>query len=299
MTALIAFFLKYLLAPIIVIVSLIAMNLLGKGKSVLKMKPLIVFILILSLILALPSLLGLLKYEFVWGGLIISTIIYLLLGYFTNLFSKTSLFKTFGFAERKWLMLLGYFVSAVLGAWIYYLAFTWLSKLNYGAWAMSNILWFFIPILYMFSKEKYINIPTAFYKLWVVSFDKKSEEYWNNIDTFRLMQVTLKVKRNIDAKQYASFSVKMPDDISIGNWFNRFVEDQNLRFPSNRIEIEDGKEEYGWIFYTNKWLPFPLFIRMLNFDETVTKNKIKNKMTIYARRAKQIDKNETNKTKED
>ncbi|OEK09817.1 hypothetical protein A8C32_09915 [Flavivirga aquatica] len=290
MSTLIAFFLKYLLAPIIVLTSLIIMKSIGKGKSALKMKKLIVFILVLALILALPSLLGLLKYEFVWGGLIISTTIYLLLGYCFNLFSKTELFKVIGFKKEKWLLLFSYFISVVLGAWIYYLVFTWLSKLNYGVWAMCNTLWFFIPVFYTFSKEKFVSIPTAFYKLWRGENDEKDQEYWDNIDTFRLMQVTIKVKRNINSNLYASFSVKMPEDITIGKWFNRFVEDQNIRFPNDVIELENDKEDYGWIFYTNKWLPFPLFIRMLDFNENVVKNNIKNKMIIYARRVIQNDK---------
>ena len=277
MSALIAFFLKYLLAPIIVLITIITMSSISKVKGVLQLKKLIVFLLILSLILALPSLLGLLKYEFVWGGILTSVFIYLLLGFFVNLFSKTTFFKSIGFKDRKWLELLGYFVSVVLASWIYYLVFTWLSKLNYGVWAMTTTLWFFIPILYVFAREKFKMIPAPFYDLWSVVLDEKQQEYWNNIDMFRLMQVNLKVKRNIDAKSYASFSVKMPEDVTVGMWFNRFVEDQNIRFPSETIVLdsEDGKEEYGWIFYTSKWLPFPLFIRMINFNDTVIKNKIK------------------------
>lgn len=295
MSALIAFFLKYLLAPIIVIITVIIMNSASKGNSVLKMKQLIVFILILSLILALPSLLGLLKFEFVWGGLILSTIFYLIIGYSCNLFSKTTLYKSIGYDNRKWLMLLGYFVSVVLAAWIYYLVFTWLSKLNYGVWAMSNTLWLFIPILYVFAREKFIAVPTPFYNLWDVTFDNKDEEYWNNMDTFRLMQVNIKLKRDIDSSNFSSFSVKMPKEITIGKWFNRFVEDQNIRFPNDPIILNNVKDEYGWIFYTSKWLPFPLFTRMLDFNEDVVNNRIKNKMTIFARRVIQNKPTNNNK----
>ncbi len=290
MTALIAFFLKYLLAPILVIITLIIMKTLAKGKEVLKMKPLIVFILLLSLILALPSLLGLLKYEFVWGGLIISTITYLILGYCLNLFSKSGMFKSIGFNDKKGLMIFAYSISVILGSWIYYLAFTWLSKLSYGVWAMSNTLWFLAPALYVFSREKFVIIPPAFYDLWRPQENKievSDEEYWNNIDTFRLMQVTLKVKRNINDSQHATFSVKMPEDVTIGRWFKRFVDDQNIRFPNEVIEMDNEQGDYGWIFYTDKWLPFPLFTRTLNFKETVLENNIKNKMTVYARRVLQ------------
>lgn len=287
MNVLIAFFLRYLLAPLIVIIALIVMNSISKGKSKIKMKNLIVFVLLAALILALPALLGLLKYEFVWGGLIISTLTYLLLGYCFNLFSKTKAFKSIGFDDRKWLILLGCFVCIVLASWIYYLVFTWLSKLHYGVWAMTSTLWFFIPVFYVFSREKFVEIPTAFYRLWVVKTDDRDEEYWNNIDTFRLMQVTIKVKRKFNSNVYSSFSVKMPEDVTVGRWFNRFVEDQNIRFPNNVIDLEGDQGNYGWIFYTNKLLPFPLFIRMLDFNKNVIKNKIKNKGTVYARRVLQ------------
>lgn len=289
MSALIAFFLKYLLAPITIIITLLVMNSIAKGKSVLKMKRLIVFVLITALILSLPSLFGLLKYEFVWGGLILTLLSYLLLGYLFNLFSRTKLFKSIGFKENKWVLLFAYFISVVLATWIYYLVFTWLSKLDYGVWAMSTTLWFFIPILYLFSRDKFIAIPTAFYELWQVKKEDKDEAYWNNLDTFRLMQVNIKVKRNINAKRYASFSVKMPEDVTIGRWFNRFIEDQNIRFPNEIIETDNEQGDFGWIFYTAKWLPFPLFIRMLNFNKNVLNNKVKNKMTIYARRVIQND----------
>lgn len=284
MNILIAFFLRYLLAPILIIVSILVMNSLAKGKSVLKMKKLIIFILISALIVALPSLFGLLKYEFVWSGLIVSVVTYLILGACFNLFAKTKMFKAIGFDERQWVILFGYFIILVFGTWIYYLAFTWLSKLSYGTWAMFTTLWFMVPPFYKFAKDKFISIPGVFYKSWIVEKDPKDEEYWNTIDTFRLMQVNVKVKRKTTSKQYASFSVKLPEGVTLGRWFNRFIEDQNIRFPNDPIELHNEDGPCGWIFYTNKWFPFPLFTRMLDFDENVTKNKIKNKTTLYVRR---------------
>ena len=293
MGALIAFFLKYLLAPLIAVISFVIIKSLAKGKSVLKMVRLIIFVLLLSIILGLPSLLGLLKYEFVWGGLVISISIYIILGYCLNLFLKTELFKSIGLNDKKWFILLTCFISVVLGAWIHYLVFTWLSGLDYGVWAMCNVLWFLTPLFYLFSKEKFADIPTPFYNLWVVESGEDDQAYWNNIDTFRLKQINIKVKRSINSSQYASFSVKMPEDVTIGRWFNRFVDDQNIRFPNNTIELEDNQGNYGWLFYTSRWFSFPLFIRMLNFEDNMEKNKVKNKMTIYARRV--IQNKEKNK----
>lgn len=284
MNVLLLFFLKYLLAPLIMIIAAVVLNTIAKGKAVLKMKNLIIFVLLLAVILALPSLLGLLKYEFIWGGLIISISTYLLLGFIFNWFSTTKAFNAIGFKENKWLIILGLFIAIVLSSWVYYFVFSWGNKLGYELWAMLTILWFLVPPFYVFSRSMYLQIPSPFYKLWIVNNEVNDEEYWNNVDTFRLMQVTVKIKRSPMAEEYASFSVKLPEDVTLGRWFNRFIDDQNIRFPNNIIELEDDNGPYGWILYTNKWLPMPIFTRMLDFDGDVIGNKIKNKTILYVRR---------------
>lgn len=293
MNTLLAFFLRYLLAPIIILIAVLVMNNLSKAKGLLKMKKLIIFVLITSLILALPSFLGVLRYEFIWGGLLISIVCYLFFAGLFNWFAKSKAYKSIGLGENKGHMVLALFIAVVLAGWIYFLIFSWLSKLNYSIWAMFNILWFFVPIFYVFSKNLFVKIATPFYKLWTVDIDKNNDEYWDNVDTFRLMQVTVKIKRSLASTYYSSFSVKLPEGVSLGVWFNRFVEDQNIRFPSAIIELEDGKEQFGWIFYTSKWLSIPLFTRMLDFDRDVKVNKLKNKTTVYIRRVSKNPKNET------
>ncbi|WBX77450.1 TssN family type VI secretion system protein [Tenacibaculum ovolyticum] len=298
MNVLLLFFLKYLLAPLVMIVATVVLNTIAKGKAVLKLKKLIIFILLLAVLLILPSLLGFLKYEFIWGGLVISICCYLLLGFLFNWFSTTNFFKDIGFKENKWLMILGLFIAVILASWAYYFVFSWANELGYELWAMLTVLWFLVPPFYVFSRSMYLQIPSPFYKLWIVNNELNDEEYWNSVDTFRLMQVTVKVKRSPEAKEYASFSVKLPEDVSLGRWFNRFIDDQNIRFPNNIIELEDGNGPYGWILYTNKWLPMPIFTRMLDFDGDVIGNKIKNKTVLYVRRVSKNKEDEAKTTAE-
>lgn len=287
MNVLLLFFLKYLLAPLMIVMVGFLLNTIAKGKAVLKLKKLIIFVLVLSLILALPSLLGFLKYEFIWGGLLISMGYYLLMGIIFNWFSRSKAFDSIGFKDNRWLIILGLFIIIILSAWVYYLVFSWINKLGYAIWAMLTVCWFLVPPFYVFSRNMFLKIPSPFYKLWIMDQDVNDEEYWNNVDTFRLMQVTVKIKRSLDAKQYSSFSVKLPEDVTLGRWFNRFVDDQNIRFPNNVIELENENGSYGWIIYTNKWLPIPIFTRMLDFEEDVIHNKIKNKKVLYVRRVSQ------------
>ncbi len=285
MNALLLFFLKYLLAPLIIIIATFVLSYVAKGVAVLKMKKLIIFVLLTSLILTLPSLLGLLKYEFIWGGLMISLFSYLLLGVLFNWFATTKAFKAIGLKEtNKWLIMLVLFITVVLGGWIYYLIFSWANKLGYALWAMLTVLWFLVPPFYVFARGVFLQIPNPFYKLWIIDQDTNDDEYWSNVDTFRLMQVTVKVKREPGVKHYASFSVKLPEDVTLGKWFNRFIEDQNIRFPNNVIQTENESGSYGWILYTSKWLPIPLFTRMLDFEGDVSSNKIRNKSVLYVRR---------------
>jgi len=299
MNTLFAFFLKYLLAPIIVLIAILIMNNLSKVKGVLKMKKLIIFVLITSLILALPSLLGMLRYEFIWVGLVLTILCYLLFAGLFNWFTTSKTYEAIGLGKNKWHMILALFIAVVLASWIYFLVFSWLSKLNYSVWAMFNILWFFVPIFYVFSRNVFIQIPTAFYKLWTVDIDENDDEYWDNVDTFRLMQVTVKIKRSLTSTQYSSFAVKLPEGVSLGIWFNRFIEDQNIRFPNAVIELENESDHFGWIFYTSKWLPIPLFTRMLDFDGDIRNNKLKNKTTVYIRRVlKNTEKNTEKKVQE-
>lgn len=290
MQELITFFFRYLLAPLIVIVLSFFMRYLSKGRSTLNSKKLVVFILIMSLIVAFPSLLGLLKYEFIWGGLLISIFIYLLLGILFTWFTASPIFEKIGFKkENIWLTLIGCLIFMVIGGWIYFLAFSYLSKLSYGIYATLGMLWFLVPMLYKVSKDRFIEIPKLFYDYWVIKNDPADNEYWNNIDTFRLKQVVVKVKRNFKAKHYASFSVKIPDDVELGKWFDRFIADQDRRFPQNAIELLDKSTEkkFGWIFYTPKWFHFTLFTRNLDFNTTVAKNKIRNKDIIFIKRVSQ------------
>lgn len=298
MEVLIFFFVKYLLTPFLVVILLLIIgNLLKLKSEVLKMKKVIIFILILSLILVLPSLFAFLKNEFVWGGLILTVFSYLLLGIFFLFIRNYSFYKNIKGEEAttteeekkididRVIELLIVVTSVALSSWIYYLVFFWISKLPYTIWAMFSTIWFFIPFLYVISKELFLKIETPFYKAWNVEKSNEHEEYWENIDTFRLIQVTVKIKRKSNDVEYASFSVKLPKEIPLGIWFNKFIKDQNVRFPQYMIEPSgEGGKQIGWIFYTSKWFSFPLFTKILNAEEDGKSNKIKNKQVIYVRR---------------
>lgn len=286
METLLSFFFKYLLAPLFVTVMLFFLNSMKNLKRKLSMKKAVIFILISALIIALPCLLGLLRNEFVWGGLFLTILCYIGLGFIFWKYTESGSFNAIGLGESTGGTILLLSVSGILGGWIYYLVFEKISNLPYAIWGALNVLWFIVPYMIMLGRKQFLLIPPPIYVTWELEFGTFDRNYWDNIDSFEFKSVKVKINRKIGDKNYASLVVKLPDGISLGNWFNWFIEDQNRRFPQNRIET--GKDGYkvGWTFYTTKWFSYPLLIRILDPHKNSEQNKIKNNRPIYIRRVK-------------
>jgi hypothetical protein len=200
--------------------------------------------------------------------------------YFTN----TSLFQNIGIQDSALAKFFLFLIITILSSWIYYLAFNYIAISSYAQISMLNILWLFIPIFFMESKKKYLQIPDPFYEYWRVGRERKDIEYWDNIDKFRLMQVSIQIKKKVNSDLLSKFDVKIAQEVNLGNWFDKFIEDQNYRFPNDAIESSAENENAGWIFYTAKYFSFPLFIRNLSPHNTIAESRLKNKQTIFAKR---------------
>lgn len=287
MQMLLSIFFKYLLAPFFVMIMLFILNSMKNLKQKLSMKKAIIFILISALIIALPCLFGLLRNEFVWAGLLLTILSYIGLGFIFWRYTESDMYKAIGLSESTVGTILLLIVSGVLGGWIYYLAFERLSGgLPYAIWGALNVSWFIVPYMIMLSRKLFLLIPPPIYIPWELGFGTFDRNYWDNIDSFEFKSVKVKIKRKINDKNYATLVVKLPNGISLGNWFNWFIEDQNRRFPQNKIETEKDGYKVGWTFYTTKWSNYPLLIRILNPKEDSEVNKIKNNRPIYIRRVK-------------
>ena len=284
MEILLSFFIKYLLAPLLMVVMLFILNGMKSLKRKLSMKKAIIFILIAALIIALPSLLGFLRNEFVWGGLSLTVLCYICLGFLFWIFTSSSDLKAIGLGESAGGIVLLLSISGMLGGWIYYLVFEWLSRLPYAFWCALNVVWIMVPYMIMLGRKLFLLIPPPIYTPWELAFGTFDRNYWDNIDSFESKSVKVKINRKIGDKFYASLVVRLPDGISLGNWFNWFIEDQNRRFPQNKIETEKDGYKIGWMFYTTKWFSYPLWIRILDPEKTSEQNGIKNNYPIYIRR---------------
>lgn len=258
-----------------------------------KTKPAILFVLCFSLVAALPSLLAFFNNEFIWAGLLLSVFYYLILGILLVFFMDSALFQKTGIQSNALAKFFLFLITAILSSWIYYLVFTYIAISSYAHISMLNILWLFVPVFFKESKKKYLQIPEPFYEYWKVGKERKDIEYWDNIDKFRLMQVSIQIKKKANSEIFSKFDVKIAQEVNLGNWFDKFIEDQNYRFPNDAIESSAENENSGWIFYTAKYFSFPLFIRNLSPHQTISESKLKNKQIIFAKRVAVNKENET------
>lgn len=282
MNTILPFFLKYLLAPFLILIITLIMSQFSSIK--IKAKAAIIFILCFSLLAALPCLFAFFNNEFVWFGLLFSVLWYLILGVGLLYFMDSALFQKIEIQNSAPAKVFLFLIVAILSSWIYYLAFNYIAISSYAHISMLNILWLFAPIFFQESKKKYLQIPESFYEYWRVGKERKDIEYWDNIDKFRLMQVSIHIKKKNNSEFFSKFDVKIAQDVNLGNWFDKFIEDQNYRFPNDAIESSAEHEDKGWTFYTAKYFSFPLFIRNLSPYQTISEGKLKNKQTIFAKR---------------
>lgn len=282
MNTLLPFFLKYLLAPFLILIITLIMSQFSSIK--IKTKAAIIFILCFSLIAALPCLFAFFNNEFIWIGLLFSVFYYLIVGVILVFFMNSALFQKIEIQNSAPAKIFLFLIVAILASWIYYLAFNYIAISSYAHISMLNILWLFAPIFFQESKKKYLHIPESFYEHWIVGKERKDIEYWDNIDKFRLMQVSINIKKKENSEFFSKFDVKVAQDVILGNWFDKFIEDQNYRFPNDAIESGAQLEDTGWTFYTAKYFSFPLFIRNLSPSQTISESNLKNKQTIFAKR---------------
>ena len=282
MTTILPFFLKYLLAPFLI---LIISFIMGQFSSIkVKVKSAIVFILCFTILILFSSLFAFLNNEFIWFGLLFSILYYLILGVCLLYFMDTNYFKGIGVLDSTLGKIFIFLIVVVLSGWLYYLLFNLITISSYAHIIMLNIFWVFIPYLFTELKKSYLLIPDPFYQYWTVGNEGKDNEYWDKIDKFHLMQVSIKIKKRMDSDFFSKFDVKIAQEVNLGSWFDKFIEDQNYRFPNDAIETNQENENMGWIFYTSKYFKFPLFIRTLDPRKPIMESKINNRQIIFAKR---------------
>jgi len=275
-----SFFIRYLLFPLIFVVCAAVLSVVNKKNQFLNNKKLIISILLLSISLSLPGLLGFLSFDFMPWGYIICQIYYVGLGtLFVYLFSK---YYPKEILERKVFIVIGILVSFLLSIYLFQLAFNWLSDISFGIWAATSIFTFILPLLFWWAYISLISIPTEIYKIWqypavpiIINMDHLNFDH--------LLVLELELFKNTNDHEPIKVKAKAPENMIFGNWFYKFIEDYNVKFPKTQVKyISDDHENYKWIFY----IKTSFFKRNIFIDPDldIIQNGITEKVTIIAKR---------------
>jgi len=155
------------------------------------------------------------------------------------------------------------------------------NELQYGVWASTCLLPFVFPLLYTQTVNSYFDIPIEIYKVW-----KYSEEY--DSDTLRINRkrsivMDVEIFRKVDDPASERITGKASEDVIFGQWFQRMIDDCNLKSPSSPIVYKnEGGAYYEWVFYTK-----PSFFKRrfyIDPDLTLADNRLKQHDVIIAKR---------------
>lgn len=275
-----SFFIRYLLFPLIFVVSAAVLSIINKKNQFLNNKKLIVSVLLTGIILAIPGFLGFLNFNFMPWGYILCCIYYLLVGIFyvyllTKYYAKPLL-------ERKVFIFFSSLISALLAVYLFQLIFNWLGDISFGWWAACSITCFFVPLIFWWAYISLLNIPSEIYKIWKYPATPL-EISMDHVDFNKLLVLELELYKKSSDPEPLKVKVKAPENMNFGIWFHKFIDDYNLKFAKSPVEFRDeDKEGYRWIFFIKtSFFKRNIFI---DPDMDITENGISEKMTIYAKR---------------
>lgn len=274
-------FLQYLLMPIMVVIMAAVMRVLSKKNQLVSNRKLIFFVLISAVILALPGLFGLINTSFSPWLYIISQVFYLVMGIlfvqaYENIVGKNVQ------RYKVLLQVVVMFVIVGLGFYLFAILYNLVHEENFGYIGATSVLVFFVPSIFYWTYIAFINIPFEIYKVWEYPRDKE-EINFDGLDFDRLMVLELEFSKKPDAEDRLRVKAKAPENITLGDWFRKFIDDYNAKFPASTIEyIRPDGGSHSWVFYLKK--SFFHRRRLLDPDLTIRENRIQENLKITSKR---------------
>lgn len=275
-------FLQYLLMPVIAIIAGSLLVVMKRKNQLLSNRKLIIFVLLYSLVMAIPGLFGLAKGNFAPWNYMAAQAIYLLLGvafvHFYDVHFKREV------QQYKILFQVSVMVFILLlGGYLFALLFNLLNGTKNGYAGMTAMLSFFLPLIFYWTYSAFIAIPFEIYKVWEYPTGMVEEVNFDGLDFNKLMVLELEFSRQPDDVDRLRVKAKAPANITFGEWFRKFLDDYNYKFPNQTIvyEKEDGNM-HNWVFYSKR--SFFHRRRLLDPDQTIEQNRIREHITIISKR---------------
>lgn len=290
-------FLRYILLPLIVILLAVLLGYLKKQVPKIKAKTITIYVLVADLCIGIPGVFGFSGNMFNPYWYLFAMLIYLFLG----ILHVHLLSKYFNDSSRPvWFMMifetLLTCICMLLGSYIFYLIFNLMSPFEgYAVMAATSVFIFMVPLSFYYCFIQYINIPFDIHKTWVYTMGDVNIDF-QKIEFTSLLLLNIELTKTVSDGQKSRIDAKSPSDgVSVGDWFYKVVDDYNHKYPNSPIHLTDSsKEPYYWIFYTKKSIFH--FRRFIDFDKTMTENKISNHTTVFCKRVinNEIEYNKSN-----
>jgi hypothetical protein len=274
-------FVNHLLLPIVsVVVATIALFL-NKKNALVSNKKLIVFVLISSLILALPATLNFLGALFIPQLYFINQLLFLILGYF-YMNHTTRMFSGENETVNRLMTLLSTLVIFGLGSYLFSLIFNFSGEFKYGLIASTCTYTLILPVLFRWTYISLINIPTEIHKVWKYRKDYNEPEFSSEM-VEHIMVLELELTKKASDKEVVKVKAKAPTDFVFGDWFQLFLIDYNSKYFENPINFQsENGELYNWIFYVKPTIGSGK--RYIDYEKKITDNKLNEKITILCKR---------------
>ena len=276
-------FTSYLIMPFLAVVFTFAAYLISKKNKLFSNKKTIFYVLLAGLLLSIPGLLGFLDYEFMPYYYIGLFILYLLAGWGNISWIRKMVPNVANEGTPYIMEFLVHFAIMFIGAALFSVIFNLCNELQYGLWACTCVLGFVFPTLFYHTYQQYMDIPLEVHKTWSYSYneDLSGFEY---MDYNKLMLIELEFFKEVYDATSTKVKVKAPDNLAFGTWFQKFILDYNVKFPSTPIETKDKtkKTDYKWIFYVKRSFFLPR--KYIDYELTIPQNQIKEKHTVIAKR---------------
>ncbi len=270
---------SYLLTPILAMIMGLISYFMAKKNKLLSNRKMIFLILLISVLLCVPALLGFVHYEFMPYLYVTLMVVYLIAGYYNVLFLKRYLQNVK--KENSFPVIFFFqFVMMFIGAALFVTVFNLCSELKFGIWACTCMLSFIFPPLFWETYNKYMSIPPEVFKAWKYSDKEAMPDVIPDYD--RLMVMEIELYKTLQDTAPMKIKAKAPDNITFGDWFKLFLIDYNYKFPLEPIEFQDSAVKYSWIFYVKRSFFLPR--KYIDYELTILENKIKEKYTILAKR---------------
>jgi hypothetical protein len=254
------------------------------------------YVLLASLILALSTLLLLLKPSVNELTTLISAQLAIIAAGTLHVITAGYLLPWY--TGQKFSMQLVFIICILLfGYFFFNLSFTFLVEPGVDMVWYLSLLWFLVPALLNETALKLLDVPPKEYKMWEypvnVRIDDPSDEEMENP-----VVISFVFNKQTEAPETTTFRAKAPMAMSLGRLFYFFINDYNSRHPEGPVSYTGiNNEPDQWVFFkvNNKLLKLKT---ALDPDETILKNKIRENDVLVCNRVSSHNKLTENETAE-